>query len=106
MFIDCYNKHGQNCDDIRKMATPGLLKIKLFWNKSYLPLEQALTLHNIMVRIKSFFSENHTATAIYCVEFFFLNVCIKLKDNDIFLDSVIMRFVKAKFAKEKFSDTK
>ena len=43
-----------------------------------LPLEQALTLHNVMVHIKLFFSKNHTATAIYCVEFFFFLMYVSI----------------------------
>ena len=35
VFIGCYNKHVWNFDDVRKMATPALLKRKAFWNKGY-----------------------------------------------------------------------
>ena len=34
MKVSC-NKHGYNFDDISKMATLGLLKIKAFRNKGY-----------------------------------------------------------------------
>ena len=35
VFKDCFNKHGYDFDDVRKMATPGLLKIKVFWDRVY-----------------------------------------------------------------------
>ena len=30
-----FNKHGYNFDDVNKMATPGLLKTKVFWKRGY-----------------------------------------------------------------------
>ena len=35
MFKECFNKNGQNLEMSAKMASPGLLKITVFWNKDY-----------------------------------------------------------------------
>ena len=35
VFKDCVNKHGHNFEYVSKMATPGLLKIKVLWKKGY-----------------------------------------------------------------------
>ena len=35
MFKECFNKNGQNLEMSAKMASPGLLKITVFWNKGY-----------------------------------------------------------------------
>ena len=35
VFKGCFNKHGYNFDDAAKMATVGLVKINVFWNKGY-----------------------------------------------------------------------
>ena len=35
VFKDCFNKHGYNSDDVRKMTTPDVLKVTVFWSKGY-----------------------------------------------------------------------
>ena len=35
VFKGCFSKHGWNFVDVATLATLGLLKIKVFWNKSY-----------------------------------------------------------------------
>ena len=35
VFKDFFSRHGYNFNDVSKMATLGLVKIKVFWNKYY-----------------------------------------------------------------------
>ena len=35
VFKSCFNKHGYNLKISSKMATLGLLKIKVFWDRGY-----------------------------------------------------------------------
>ena len=47
---DCPNKYGHNFDDVIKMATPGFLKIKFFWNKDY---DLIIPIHDVIKKILS-----------------------------------------------------
>ena len=49
VFKDCFNKHGYNLTST-KMATPGLFKIKTFWNKGY---DVIISVHDDTDRILS-----------------------------------------------------
>ena len=50
VFKDCFNKYGYNFDNVCKMATLGLLKIKLFWNKGY---DIIISVHDVTNKISS-----------------------------------------------------
>ena len=40
----CLSKHGPSLDDVSKISTSGLLKIKVFWNKGYVVIIHVLDL--------------------------------------------------------------
>ena len=57
---DFFNKHGYNFDDVRKMATLGLLKIKVFWNKGY----------DVIISVYDVINKNFTLKSNYMVDVF------------------------------------
>ena len=50
VFKDCFNKHGYNSDDVRKMTTPDVLKVTVFWSKGY---DLILSAHDVSNKILS-----------------------------------------------------
>ena len=49
-FEGCFNKYGCNFDDVSKLGTLGLLKIKVFWNKGY---DVIISVHDVTNKILS-----------------------------------------------------
>ena len=50
VFKNCFNEYGYNFDDVSKMATLGLLKVKVFWNEVY---EVIISTHDVTSNILS-----------------------------------------------------
>ena len=45
---DCFNKHGCSFDNVNKIATPALFKIKISWNKGH---DNIVFLHDVTNKI-------------------------------------------------------
>ena len=60
-LVIIFNKHGYNFDDVRKMATLGCFKIKVFQNKYY---DVIISVHDVTNKILLRYSSYTVAAAM------------------------------------------
>ena len=58
VFKECFYKHGYNFDNASKIATLGLRKTKVFWNKGY----------GVIISVHNLINENFSSDSNYIVD--------------------------------------
>ena len=73
-FEKCFDKNGYNFYDVNKMATLGLLQIKVFWNRDY---DVIVYVHDVISKILSLDSDYIVAVVMWSK---FCNPAISLRE--------------------------